>query len=251
MFMLWDWQRLWRQIPLSIDTGTSLTCITHRGPCSQPIHVGFVSKPSENKHDHWNTVFKKMSSKGERRKNHLAFCKQSSGSIQRYHAIKSFSLDESFQRSTLIIGNEEAPFFFSDKIKVSHFGSLFDIEGKVLNNWNENNLLEYAKWDTKDDVELDVLTRSKNLYWIIQFGLPGGQEFNVARPLQRNGKWIVRRADKLILRTFERCYITIVCPPGIDHTQFLYGKINYDCVSAWIFKNCQQSSKKTKKWDCW
>ena len=47
------------QIPLSVDTGTSLTRITHRGPCSQPIRVGVVNKPSENRHDHWNTVFKK------------------------------------------------------------------------------------------------------------------------------------------------------------------------------------------------
>ena len=56
------------KIPLSIDTGTSLTRITHRGPCSQPIRVGVVNKPSESRHDHWNTVFKKMSTKGDYRK---------------------------------------------------------------------------------------------------------------------------------------------------------------------------------------
>ena len=234
------------QLPLSIDTGISLTHITHRGPCSQPIRVGVVNKPSENRHDHWNTVFKKMSTKGDYRKNHLTFSKQSSGSIQRYNAIKSCSLDENFRRTTLIIGNEEAPFFFSDKIQLSHIGSLFDIENKVLNNWNERSLLEYAKWDTRDSVELDVLTRSKNLYRIVQFGLPGGQEFSIARPLQRNGKWIVRHADKLILRTFERCYITIVCPPSIDHTQILYGKVHYDCVAVWILRHCSQSSSTTK-----
>ena len=195
---------------------------------------------------HWNTVFKKMSAKGDYRKNHLTFNKQSSGSIQRYNAVKSFSLDEYFRRTTLVIGNEEAPFFFSDKIQVAHIGSLFDIDSKVLNNWNERSLLEYAKWDTRDSVELDVLTRSKNFYRIVQFGLPGGQEFSIARPLQRNGKWIVRHADKLILRTFERCYITIVCPPSIDHTQILYGKVNYDCVAVWILKHCPQSSSKNK-----
>ena len=234
------------QLPLSIDTGISLTHITHRGPCSQPIRVGVVDKPSENRHDHWNTVFKKMSTKGDYRKNHLTFSKQSSGSIQRYNAIKSCSLDENFRRTTLIIGNEEAPFFFSDKIQLAHIGSLFDIENKVLNNWNERSLLEYAKWDTRDSVELDVLTRSKNLYRIVQFGLPGGQEFSIARPLQRNGKWIVRHADKLILRTFERCYITIVCPPNIDHIQILYGKVHYDCVAVWILRHCSQSSSTTK-----
>ena len=234
------------QIPLSIDTGTSLTLITHRGPCSQPIRVGVVNKPNENRHDHWNTVFKKMSAKGDYRKNHLTFSKQSSGSIQRYNAIKSCSLDENFRRTTLIIGNEEAPFFFSDKIQVAHIGSLFDIDNKVLNNWNERSLLEYAKWDTRDSVELDVLTRSKNFYRIVQFGLPGGQEFSIARPLQRNGKWIVRHADKLILRAFERCYITIVCPPSIDHTQILYGKVHYDCVAVWILRHCPQSSSKTE-----
>ena len=234
------------KIPLSIDTGTSLTRITHRGPCSQPIRVGVVNKPSENRHDHWNTVFKKMSTKGDYRKNHLTFSKQSSGSIQRYNAIKSFSLDENFRRTTLIIGNEEAPFFFSDKVQVAHIGSLFDIDSKVLNNWNARSLLEYAKWDTRDRVELDVLTRSKNFYRIIQFGLPGGQEFSIARPLQRNGKWIVRHADKLILRTFERCYITIVCPPSIDHAQILYGKVDYDCIAVWILKHCPKSSSTTK-----
>ena len=234
------------KIPLSIDTGTSLTRITHKGPCSQPIRVGVVNKPSENRHDHWNTVFKKMSTKGDYRKNHLTFSKQSSGSIQRYNAIKSFSLDENFRRTTLIIGNEEAPFFFSDKVQVAHIGSLFDIDSKVLNNWNERSLLEYAKWDTKDRVELDVLTRSKTFYRIIQFGLPGGQEFSIARPLQRNGKWVVRHADKLILRTFERCYITIVCPPSIDHAQILYGKVDYDCIALWILKDCPKPSSTTK-----
>ena len=187
-----------------------------------------------------------MSTKGDYRKNHLTFSKQSSGSIQRYNAIKSCSLDENFRRTTLIIGNEEAPFFFSDKIQLARIGSLFDIENKVLNNWNERSLLEYAKWDTRDSVELDVLTRSKNFYRIVQFGLPGGQEFSIARPLQRNGKWIVRHADKLILRTFERCYITIVCPPNIDHTQILYGKVHYDCVAVWILRHCSQSSTTTK-----
>ena len=205
------------RIGAAVAPASCLTRITHRGPCSQPIRVGVVNKPSENRHDHWNTVFKKMATKGDYRKNHLTFSKQSSGSIQRYNAIKSFSLDENFRRTTLIIGNEEAPFFFSDKVQVAHIGSLFDIDSKVLNNWNERSLLEYAKWETKDRVELDVLTRSKNFYRIIQFGLPGGQEFSIARPLQRNGKWVVRHAGKLILRTFERCYITIVCPPSIDH----------------------------------
>ena len=234
------------QIPLSVDTGTSLTRITHRGPCSQPIRVGVVNKPSENRHDHWNTVFKKMSTKGDYRKNHLTFSKQSSGSIQRYNTIKSFSLDENFRRTTLIIGNEEAPFFFSDKVQVAHIGSLFDIESKVLSNWNERSSLEYAKWDTKDRVELDVLTRSKNFYRIAQFGLPGGQEFSIARPLQRNGKWVVRHADKLILCTFERCYITIVCPPNIDHAQILYGKVDYDCTAVWILKHFPRASSTTK-----
>ena len=234
------------KIPLSVDTGTSLTRITHRGPCSQPIRVGVVNKPSENRHDHWNTVFKKMSTKGDYRKNHLTSSKQSSGSIQRYNAIKSFSLDENFRRTTLIIGNEEAPFFFSDKVQVAHIGSLFDIDSRVLHNWNEKSLLEHAKWDTKDRVELDILTRSKNLYRIIQFGLPGGQEFSIARPLQRNGKWVVRHADKLILRTFERCYITIVCPPSIDHAQILYGKVDYDCIAVWILKHCPKLLSTTK-----
>ena len=234
------------RIPLSVDTGISLTRITHRGPCSQPIRVGVVNKPSENRHDHWNTVFKKMSNKGDHRKNHLAFSKHSSGSIQRYNAIKSFSLDENFRRTTLIIGNEEAPFFFSDKVQVSHLGSLFDIENKVLSNWNDRSSLEYAKWDTKDRVELDVLTHSKNFYRIAQFLLPGGQEFSIARPLQRNGKWVVRHADKLILRTFEKCYITIVCPPNIDHAQILYGKVSYDCTAAWILKHFPGASSTTK-----
>ena len=98
------------KIPLSIDTGISLTRITHRGPCSQPIRVGIVNKPSESRHDHWNTVFKKMSTKGNYRKNHLTFSKQSSGSIQRYNAVKSFSLDEHFRRTTLIIFLLRAPF---------------------------------------------------------------------------------------------------------------------------------------------
>ena len=233
------------KIPLSIDTGTSLTQITHRGPCSQPIRVGVVNKPSESRHDHWNTVFKKMSTKGDYRKNHLTFSKQSSGSIQRYNAIKSFSLDENFRRTTLIISNEEAPFFFSDKIQVANIGSLFDIDNKVLSNWNERSSLEHAKWDIRDRVELDVLTRSKNFYRIVQFGLPGGQEFSIARPLQRNGRWIVRHADKLILRTFEKCYITIVCPPSIDHAQILYGKVDYECIAVWILKQCPKTSSTT------
>ena len=123
---------------------------------------------------------------------------------------------------------------------------MFDIEGKVLSNWNERSSLEYAKWDTKDRVELDVLTRSKNFYRIAQFGLPGGQEFSIARPLQRNGKWVVRHADKLILRTFERCYITMVCPPNIDHAQILYGKVDYDRTAAWILKHFPGASSTTK-----
>ena len=76
--------------------------------------------------------------------------------------------------------------------------------------------------------------------------MPGGQEFSIARPLQRNGKWIVRHADKLILRTFERCYITIVCPPSIDHAQILYGKVDYDCIAVWILKQCPKPSSTTK-----
>ena len=173
------------RIPLSVDTGISLTRITHRGPCSQPIRVGIVNKPSENRHDHWNTVFKKMSNKGDHRKNHLAFSKHSSGSIQRYNAIKSFSLDENFRRTTLIIGNEEAPFFFSDKVQVSHLGSLFDIENKVLSNWNDRSSLEYAKWDTKDRVELDVLTHSKNFYRIAQFFCQADKNLTLPDPYRK------------------------------------------------------------------
>ena len=50
-------------------------------------------------------------------------------------------------------------------------------------------------------------------------------------------------ADELILRTFEYCHITVVCPPGIKHSQIVYGDLNYVCISSLTAKKNDEKNK--------
>ena len=63
---------------------------------------------------------------------------------------------------------------------------------------------------------------------LVQVKLFATNLYRIAKPTFRNGRWIVIHADYLTVRPFSDCYITIVCPPGIQVEQVVYGEKESD-----------------------
>ena len=59
---------------------------------------------------------------------------------------------------------------------------------------------------------------------LVQVKLFATNLFRIAKPTFRNGRWIVIHADYLTVRPFSDCHITMVCPPGIQVEQVVYGE---------------------------
>ena len=237
-------------LPILIDSGQQLVTINFCGPRSKSIQTGFVSKPCETKFEHWQTVIKSKSQKNANRKNHLAFEKQMRGSAMRYHALRTTSAEDGMARLSIVIANEDCPFFFSDKRKIASLRMVIDFVDNVTNRWINKAEVSDFEWEERGFTDNDDLNRDKAKYSIAQFLLREGCEYKIARPIMKNDRWTIVYADELTLRTFEPCYITLVCPPGIKHSQIIYGNPNYICISSLTAKRSEETKCKKTATGC-
>ena len=237
-------------LPILIDSGQQLVTINYCGPRSKSIQTGFVSKPCETKFEHWQTVIKNKSRKNANRKNHLAFEKQMRGSAMRYHALRTTSAEDGMARLSLVIANEDCPFFFSDKHKIANLRMVIDFDDNITNKWINKTEVSNFEWEEKNFTDSDDLNKNKSKYRITQFLLREGCEYKIARPVMKNDRWTIVYADELILRTFEPCYITVVCPPGIKHSQIIYGNLNYICISSLTAKKAEETRGSKSTTNC-
>ena len=226
-------------LPILIDSGQQLVTINYCGPRSKSIQTGFVSKPCETKFEHWQAVIKNKSQKNANRKNHLAFEKQMRGSAMRYHALRTTSAEDGMTRLSIVIANEDCPFFFSDKHKIANLRMIIDLDDNITNKWINRTEVSNLEWEEQNFTDSDDLNKNKSKYRITQFLLREGCEYKIARPIMKNYRWTMVYADELIFRTFEPCYITVVCPPGIKHSQIIYGSLNYICISSLTAKKTE------------
>ena len=228
-------------LPILIDSGQQLVTINYCGPRSKSIQTGFVSKPCETKFEHWQTVVKNKSQKNANRKNHLAFEKQMRGSATRYHALRTTSAEDGTTRMSIAIANEECPFFFSDRHKITDLRMVFGLNENITNKWINKTEMSNLEWEEQNFTDSDDLNKNKSKYRITQLLLREGCEYKIARPIMKNDRWTMVYADELILRTFEHCHITVVCPPGIKHSQIVYGNLNYVCISSLTAKKAEET----------
>ena len=228
-------------LPILIDSGQQLVTINYCGPRSKSIQTGFVNKPCETKFEHWQTVVRNKSQKNANRKNHLAFEKQMRGSATRYHALRTTSAEDAMTRMSIVIANEECPFLFSDKHKITDLRMIFRLDDNIANKWINKTEMSNFEWEEQNFTDSDDLNKNKLKYRITQLLLREGCEYKIARPIMKNDRWTMVYADELILRTFEHCYVTVVCPPGIKHSQIVYGNLNYVCISSLTAKKAEET----------
>ena len=130
------------QLPICIDSDKQLTQIVARGPNVRSIQAGFVSKKSETKIEHWQGVVRKKLNDDSVRKNQLAFERQRPSSATRFYALRTLQIEEGLCKTTCVVGNEEAPFFFTDTVRVGDLRSFLEVKEELLLHWRDRSLFE-------------------------------------------------------------------------------------------------------------
>ena len=212
------------QLPICIDSDKQLTQIVARGPNVRSIQAGLVSKKSETKIEHWQGVVRKKLSDDSVRKNQLAFERQRPSSATRFYALRTLQIEEGLCKTTCVVGNEEAPFFFTDTVRVGDLRSFLEVKEELLLHWRDRSLFEDSLASTVCFSDKDEQHKMKLKNCIVQVRLFATNLYRIAKPTFRNGRWIVLHADYLTVRPFSDCYITMVCPPGIHVEQVVYGE---------------------------
>ena len=127
---------------IRVDSDKQLTQIVARGPNVRPIQAGFIAKKSETKIEHWQGVVKKKLSNDSARKNQLAFDRQRPSSTARFYALRTLQIEEGLCKTTCVVGNEEAPFFFIDTIRIGDLRNFLEVKEELLLHWRDPNLFE-------------------------------------------------------------------------------------------------------------
>ena len=212
------------QLPLCVDSDKRLTQIVARGPNVRPIQAGFIGKKSETKIEHWQGVIRKKLCNDSTRKNQLAFDRHRPSSVARFYALRTLQIEEGLCKHACVVGNEEAPFFFTDSIRVGDLKSFLEVKEELLHRWKDRNLFEDSLASNVSVTDKDEQHKLKLRNCLVQVKLFATNLYRIAKPTFRNGRWIVIHADYLTVRPFSDCYITIVCPPGIQVEQVVNGE---------------------------
>ena len=207
-----------------MDSDKRLTQIVARGPNVRPIQAGFIGKKSKTKIEHWQGVIKKKLCNDSTRKNQLAFDRQRPSSAARFYALRTLQIEEGLCKNACVVENEEAPFFFTDTIRVGDLRSFLEVREELLHRWKDRNLFEDSLATNVYFTDKDEQHKMKLRNCLVQVKLFATNLYRIAKPTFRNGRWIVIHADYLTVRPFSDCYITMVCPPGIQVEQVVYGE---------------------------
>ena len=196
-------------------------------------------------------MVKKKLSDDSVRKNQLAFDRQRPSSATRFYALRTLQIEEGLCKTTCVVGNEEAPFFFTDTVRVGDLRNFLEVKEELLLHWRDRNLFEDSLASTVYFSDKDEQHKMKLKNCIVQVRLFATNLYRIAKPTFRNGRWIVLHADYLTVRPFSDCYITMVCPPGIHVEQVVYGEKGTESpniVAAISFNSAQteQASERSR-----